>query len=366
MSKPISRALRQRFETLKELKERYLIGSQDAHNYLKIQRSLEILCEEINKDPRVKRKLKVSEASNFRSGVVKTLNLILQALAAKFSTVKDLSACSGHTVAENFSKENLKCFEGSDEYFWEVDVKLILRAFLKKFPPGFNEPWNSNWQKLLVAFFFKGPGFKLRCFTSPATKRLISCEDFVIEPALRKSTKKLFWNWVKIQLDTGSLSKKKFVVLKKALSQKDILLAHKVIRHDALEAAHGHFIHLVKDANSGGVPDEEFWLLSNPSKLFERAEREYTLGTFIVERRIALGEISASFSLGDSPEKTVDFCIERLLKHREAAKKSLAEIILLNAPKSILQHAQILVRKRNYIFLALKKNRKWLIDFLSK
>ncbi len=112
---------------------------------------------------------------------------------------------------------------------------------------------------------------------------------------------------------------------------------------------------------------EENEFLFAAEELFERAEREYTTHLIEVERRIALSIIHRFEGTPSRvPEAVVDEAIETVKLSLRRGLTQLADCKRRRIPFFVMEGMEFSVRKNRYTLLALKKNRPWLIEFLSQ
>ncbi len=103
---------------------------------------------------------------------------------------------------------------------------------------------------------------------------------------------------------------------------------------------------------------------------YDRALEEKILGRIETERQVALYRIYRS---GDKPgardlqpEESIDYSIKEIEESLFRKNKILNRIRVHDSPKILIDGILGELQKMNYIRLALKKNKNWLKDFLSR
>lgn len=106
------------------------------------------------------------------------------------------------------------------------------------------------------------------------------------------------------------------------------------------------------------------------SELYERAEREYTLGYTEIERRILLNHVhnkADRLPQGDKPTTTY---VNALISHQRSQVREynnrLRELQSLEAPSTLTEDVTRSLKKSHYTLRALHQNKTWLINFLSR
>ncbi len=97
---------------------------------------------------------------------------------------------------------------------------------------------------------------------------------------------------------------------------------------------------------------------------YERAERERTLHRLEVERRIALSVLDLRMNL--APREIVEAALKDRNRAFALSASRLENLRNINAPLVVLDNEQGLMKKIKYQLWVLKRNRSWLIEFLSK
>lgn len=337
-----------------------MIGSQDAWRYLKALKSYDILCQEMHKDPLIKYKPNPKETSLICHNLSSGAHVWLDYISAKFSTKNDLSCAAYHQVIVEIG---MPYEDYRADYLWSLDYAMVIKHLLSamdKLPT-----------KTTVIDFFFGQGKHMKCFTllgEPNQK--VSGIDIIKNPQLRKIDQEDFWIWVDDPQE-GILTRREHANLVKALEEKDLTMCHKLARKIALEEAQGHLRHWLEyghgvSALSATVEEMEFLL--EMSKLFDRAERELTLGRLEVERKFALAFVYkvAITDPFDSIQELVEKAIGYSIRMRENRKERLGKMLKLKAPNIFIRNEQGLVRQAEYLHLSLYQNRRWLEKYFSQ
>lgn len=117
-----------------------------------------------------------------------------------------------------------------------------------------------------------------------------------------------------------------------------------------------------------GATDEEMWLLmgsgSQMENLYQRAEKEHTLGNLFVERRIALNHLTTWGLASKDVAAGFDFLIQELREREDYRREQVEKLILEGGPEVMIKGNKKLYRMNRYTRLSLIKNRQWLLKFL--
>lgn len=376
MPTPISPKLRRRLETMKELKQEFYVGSKDAFDYLKSIAYYENLLDEVYKDNSVKTRITIREASNLQNKIIFEARRHLGMASVLYSDAKSLSVSAEHYVESPLPsefEESAKLIIGEREcHCWKIDIPL----FLKKFLNG-----SKNIQNLsnAIFLFFAVEGDNIPFFIYGKDDRRFSLRDIINDPELRKCSEKMFWSdcySLYVEIDDPHykeyLSQGEIGSFKKAYKNEEKETCHNILQKIRAGQIDERLSSLEEEETEDeylSISKEEFEHLLDARKLFLRAEREYGLGLFDVERRIALNflySFKAKREDFKSISEFVDSVIELTLDRIKKRQLQLEMGKFSNAPTVIIKSFAESLRFYEYVRLALIQNRNWLIEFLSK
>lgn len=103
------------------------------------------------------------------------------------------------------------------------------------------------------------------------------------------------------------------------------------------------------------------------SRLYERAQRELTLGYPAVGRLIAISYVVSETKLYDSriDANEVERILEWISHQLNAARERLRSLEMHNAPRVVIDLDRGLIRKYEYLIKVIKQNRTWMLKFFA-
>jgi len=337
--------LRAKVEAVRELKQEYNIGSQDALTYLKARQAFSDLAD------KVAEQLK-SDGVNYRPGVREVSNLCFY---AKYIFGSALSV-TGIRAARALSSENMPKDHSIKAYYEPLTPETSTEE------TGMDDvmmDWKFDYEEFLNVFF-------------PEYARL---RDYEI--AMRTAFANAFAG-SHLYIEDPRGKKLSFRDFEKDESLLISEVPMEEEREEYLEGVLNRFQRWFKGA-ADIVPDfnfspekmtdeeKKFLLGLGNENLYERAEKEMQLHNIEYERRIALSEVVGRNE--DLSETSIDYALDILrnsLSKRLARLKELTEMAKEKRDYDIVVKMQEhLVRKTRYAIKAIKINRKWLKRMLE-
>lgn len=369
-----SQELLGKFEALKEIKAQYLVGSQEAHRYLKSVRYYESVCDAVKKasgwDLTVKQVVKATEALFTASKLFVDFISIKKSKPDDFSLAADLLHGFVKPTMIELERKVSDYFLKSGDFVWTIDpipvFVVICNAYEKNEFDFSTLSAKSLFNFLLTIgrrikfLIFLKTGEKLSGIDIARNARFRSSNGYTLEGAVTLAIDPSLQD----ENDPNLMLKRR---LKKVWDQNNLILCHRILKKIKLKNFLEENI-LMHSRDEGSLSTEEYSFLHNIDNLYERAVREYTLRTIAVERQISLGLVYefADYLSENGAVPVVDMAIKWQLKLRDGSKKRLAELTKYNAPSSIIGDEKKLHERRCYYYLALRKNRPWLIEYFSR
>ncbi len=369
--------LRRRLEAIKELKAQYYVGSQAAFNYLKEMRWYEQLREEILRlHPTLKEHydLTVRKTAWFAHALKSFLKYELELASLKASSPDNDLLDTEHLVIFPTDKKEEKTLLGFNyhEYVWSVNYAEQIGHFLQEMLSDQQEQvWEEEHVEALSAWvhnnFLSGNIQPIL----DATGEPVSYHTLVSDDRFRSNiSADDNWDSVSALIDLGFknlYTDQECDDLRQAQQNRDCQTAHLILQSIKIryhiDCNHPLKIQSLQNEWRAEVTQADYWLFD--SELYERSEREYTLGLREIERRIALNEIHNQTADIDSPRDAIDMLIADSKQFLQRSMGRLREHQENRVPRFIIERTAYLVAKYRYLYLALHQNRKWLIEFLS-
>jgi len=116
------------------------------------------------------------------------------------------------------------------------------------------------------------------------------------------------------------------------------------------------------------APEERKFLygLSNKDDPYDRAVQEKTLGRMETERNLALHYILGNYELEDKVTASIVKAVADLTQQRDRRKERHKSLIETKAPSVVIEIERVRVEKTQYTLNAVRKNRRWLEEILSR
>jgi len=357
VQKPVDDRMRRKLEALKELKAEYLIGSQDAFLYLKAMERYEKILDALAKDPAIQIRPTLKETSRLCADILRAANFWLEMVCITFSTPENLSVAAQIFIPELYLND--KFDEDIFTHIFSLDVLMVAKCLLRSVSeiPTRQQVWD----------FFTLHGETLDCFTVESDQR-VSWQDISLEANLRSCSPKRFWSqsMAHAYVFKDKYSEDYIATIKRSIEAKDCETCHQFLQSLRLtltkEDVEGWVINLEGFNLKARPSEEEFEYLLQYGDIIERAEREFTLGNFEVERKVAIAymyEFIGDENLASASEM-VDDALRCALKMRTERQKRIEVFRSQNAPSVILDNAETSLRKARYLYLSLYQNRRWL------
>ena len=376
--------LRARLEYMKELKAEYYIGSQDAFKYIKAMHYYEQLQIEVRESLGTGTPtLRDIMALNRRLSIMAQLALCL--ISVQFSTPDDLSISAEHVVRNLTIPEYDK---GVPDiwpcHYWRLDMAQLLRALVDASQLAGNFQGEVSLPRSVFGFLsvFKNVPFLI----FEATGQRVSLQNVIDNPELRRGTEEGFWlncesscslyEHGEHEEDEDDSLSEDYLRLAEGFARRDIVLCHQIFQQMQMVSCDNEETlwddeRTEKEDNLTRLfhvsKEEEHYLLAG-SELFNRAEKEYTLGCLDVERRIAISYIYC-FSQGQgyrSIDSLVSAAYKSTLERIHRINNLLKTFETLESAHPIVQHEERSRRYYQYLRLAILQNRRWLIEFLAR
>ena len=359
-------ALANKMVAIRELKDEYLIGSQDAFCYLKTIGYYEKIQRDLFSEPGINFRPSVRDISLLCQEISFYAQLWLKLVSVQHSTTENFGVQAEHVVLMPWNRDRDIVVHGIKFHFWNIDFSMVLRELIK----GENLPELS---RLMLSFSTEIS--ELSCFIIYDTQERLSMIDIINRLDVRDGYSKGFFDSVSATLMdyelhrhySSSLSAEDAELLYEAKVAKDIEVCHEMIRKCDMRA----LIHLMGQCfeskeKLGNVTSEEVEFLLNSEKLFERAQREFTLGNFEVERKFAISFIS-SFDReeGESIESFVERITENAFRYLRRSEKKLKDLSD-SVPDCLKENAVKSISQNRYTYLACYQNRRWLVKYFSR
>ena len=355
-------ALRRKMEAIRELKGEYLIGSQDAFNYLKAMISHEKIGQELAKDPSIKVKLSLNEISLLQEEIVWCANMWLTMTSLERTTIDNFCILCDYMHEVVFAWDKISESPGITWYYWSIEVGLVLRHIL----PGVQQIPS----RLTLWNLFAQHAPFINCFVSKKTGEKFSGIDIIKDPKFHIGNKDGIWakmDLLTMDDDEDRPLSEELEQLKKALQVKDALRCHQIWKTMELNEIKQRLARWSDDREDTAINQETAEYLMNFRNLMARAERELTLGHLEVERKIAIGivyELLSEFENEPIPtaiELIINKAKERLQKSTERLKRLKNRL----APAVIIENEETTVRQNRYRYLCCFQNRRWLTKYFS-
>lgn len=380
MTNPIDPQRNVRLQAIKEIKAEYLVGSWDAFRYLNAMDFYAKLRDEADPPGPYASRPTVRQIAIMVRWVVCLAEDLLNYLAAKTSTPENLSLVTEHKVVEPARPERLlimgvKPAPGTRSTFdrdWTFDAVAWLRQAQRPYEPS------AAPKELTIEVLMELAAPRDRpCLIYRPTGERVSLHQFRLEPRFRQGTPDEFWEKVETELGAARVEavtgeEEALVALERYYQARDLVACHAILRRTRLADARETLddcVERLPPLMRWEISDEEFVYLLDHNDLFNRMDLEQTLGRLETERRVALNVVAGQLLTMDpsaSVSATVDAAIAlyrgrtreaqwRYERHRDA-----------NVPLPILKSDERALRRNRYTLLALRQNRKWLIEFFSR
>lgn len=364
---------------IRELKAEFYIGSYPAFKYLKTVNWLEQVRQQIienNPGLQQKHDLTIHRIAQLIDMTRMFLANVLERSSVAVSTPEHCSLGSSHTIDAPVSFSRHDCHDydvDEDGYVWSIDFTHFLIGFHTVLPPEMSNKMLVKRLYQWTAHSWCRNALQLRLVK---TGEQVSYSQFCVNADYRASDLNGLWGSVGWYLDFGHdtsenpLTDNELAVLRQGFRRKDIATVHPVLQHilmrELKDGARMNMSNAKFILNNDTHPEED-WLYE--SRLYERAEREYTLGYMEIERRIVLNVIR---NLYQKPEdyESVDAFVNNLIdywrNYVQECRRLMAELTKLEAPGCVIDNQARMLQERRYIYVALQQNRRWLREFLSR
>lgn len=354
-------------------RSQYYIGSQAAHNYLKAIRWYEGILDEIvrwNPELRQKHNLSLKKINRLISSVKHKVEDLMTLNSVMASSPEDLSLASLHEIITG--RETKKRVQEDGLHLWKLNYARVISNYLAETPRGSDQLDASPLLMVWLMDRFVAGNLRL---LHVATGKCVTAREVFNDATLRRGTAEEFWVLVREIIDGEAEDKKPTLTdvelnqLRDAYAESNLAVAHRIVKQrqaNFYDLGKGRW-HLediiVYDATDGSEPGSH-WLYDD--MLYERADREYILGHRDIERRIVLNAIKGSWWTNwSSLQSGLDELTKQHKKRMHEARAKL-ENLLADTSEDRRSHLIRKMQKERYLYLALVKNRPWLIEFLSR
>ena len=350
-----------RLESVKKIKTQHGVGTEKAWLFMRVKERYAKIADEIMKEAGFK--FDRLSAENFIKGLVifgekmmAALEQFLGYLAVVNSTPEDLSLSSNHRIIG--SEDSTQHEEGEGFYLWIIDEKVLVKAFIDRIC-NLGSPTANIFESLMDVplLLLKG------------AKEVISLRDFAENKIFRQSVEENFWNEVDVALAFQSEDVEdqeevdRLLKLQEAYQKEDLYLCHEILKELSPTLAFCDNVSFFKEWLSHNFSDLELSCFFDGH--YERAEREGTLRRLEIERRIAISAVNKISRKGISPEDMVDRAAKKEMESLGRRQSRLQNFLNGVAEPCIIEAEKQMVAESRYICVALKKNRRWLIDEIS-
>lgn len=370
--------LKEKLFEMKEIKSQYLVNSLTAFQFMKVQSCYRTLYEGLLSYNLLSYKPTLREIINLCNFVNFTVLDLLRYLAERSSRAEDLSLVSYHSVLSLSNNAEIKksdAIQNSDRdngiYGWEFDYRGFLSLLFERFPELF---WNNfgvaclNVKQLLKKLLDSDYRFLRRLDSG----QWISFKEFIDNPDYRRGTVEDFiscWNYQveegefdaqPLPLDTKEISALEHFKLKERLVQGEVLL---------------DIVEIFEPISNRIVPLAS--LLFDWEKTYKRALEERTLKHLHIERQIALSCVIQSLLAVSNltREKAISLVDNEIIlckKSIDATREGIAALLrgIPDKDSTRTLDDQLIFKNESlqahqYLFIALKQNRPWLIEYFS-
>lgn len=345
---------------IRELKSQYHIGSFRAFKCLKARRWIEEVLLEIRTRHR-----QIFEKHNLTLGQVCWLVLtaqivlsrMLQGVSARISTPTCCSLGSDHEVAPLDLHPYRGASVGEQTRIWSVKFPEVLSGFLNIVHPGI-----SDEEVRLMLFSFLSQAFQngRLAVQYVQTGEEVTYREFCRNLKYRGGSEENAWIWsdtlINCNLGDELITDEQRNMLRQALRRRDLPSAHPILQAAEIRRLADLFIVGAGEWSENSLAADD-WLYDE--NLYERAEREYTLGYTTIERQILLNEIRKWES--EAYTCPPDVFVSMLTAHLRSDITERERKIRTLRSSNELFHYKRKLRKKRYLFTALQQNRPWLI-----
>lgn len=370
-------------EAMKELKSQYYVGSQDAFRYLKAMRWYEQVRQDILRaNPSLAQKfdLSVKMVAWWVRAICRVLQHVLDCEVIKVSIHAKVALERGNHVITPFEEsEIVEQLRLSGDYnMWTLDFPACLVAFMTD---SLSAEIDNGLLIALAKWLRKNFRNGRFCPIFTESSQPVSFSQFRSDKKFRNNDEHDFWIAAHEMLDDAIecenhiFTPADHLLLSRAEDANDIRPAYSLLQKLLMRDKRGQFQHfkyqLLSDFKSSSCAADRF-LYS--SRLYLRAEHEYTLGSIEVERRIALNDIHSFDLKGMFPTPTdlVEAILNQRLSTIHTIRNRLrfySDIIRTDGVHELLStqvsNDERTLKHFQYLYRALHQNKKWLIDFLS-
>ncbi len=355
-------------QEMKELKSEFSIGSLNAFKYLKATRWLEDLLRQIHaRNPALteRHNLTIPVVAWFVLTTKSLLGRLLQITSARVSTPENCSIGSEHVFAPLDLHPYGDVGIQPHTRVWLIDYATLITFFLTCVPRGLGAEATQRLLFGFLSYLFESNWIPIR---SARTEEYVRYSEFCKKSEYKGGGTRNAWVWADYlaTLDEELITDEERVILEKALDRQDLPVAHPILQRAEIK-------HILETPFSGMdegpccSPVTEDWLYD--TNLYDRAEREYTLGHVHIQRGIVLSEVH-KWTNGNnefpSPGEFVDQLIANQFEKIRRSADRMSQFRAMNAPPHQAKEEERILRKRRYLYTALRQNRPWLVQFLSR
>jgi hypothetical protein len=365
---------RRRLEALKEKKAQYGVGSQDAFKFLKAMRAHEEFIDRLCQGASFPRPA-LKAISLFLETATPLIRDVLRLICIRRSNTENLSLTSHPEINTSFfTGQFVRAYEppygeACNETYWALNFLMLVRNYLNI--AWMEEKTDALYDMVFLHSFLNKTNEALPFLVLERTGERVTLADFAREDRFHQGNEKDFWELeVECMLDCEVCDEDEDVLLnsiRKGFETRNLQACHRFSRAFQLGREQYRLSQaLLRKLKDNAMPEEYEFLLAG-GEIFGRAEREYTLHTYETERRIALC-VAYRFleHLSEGAEVLVKTATDQILESRKGVVDTLNHLAELNAPNVIMESQRKLYRQRCYEYLALRKNKRWLVEFFSR
>ncbi len=371
------KALVNRLEAMKELKSEYLVGSKAAYEYIRTMEWYESVLDQLNDcTPSLVKKFDLSKGM-----VAWLLNCLKSSIAhhwkrgvLEVSTPQQPSMAYNNSFVFLINESPLVRHPSSldkEWHEWTSDYENHLQLFLRdRLATDDTDIGKGTVEELLnwVEERLHQGAIRLQ---DVRTGEVVSFQGMQAHCRYRNTTTTELGVHAKalLQYDTyrEELYPQEVDDLTQALSSHNLEMIHEIVRQVRLRDYNKEqFIEDHMDKSESGLLLTEMWLYDH--RLYERARHEQTLGTYEVERRIALNAIHTvkalySADYPNDPKEQVEFVLEYHIFKIQEETDSIRDPEACSLISEESRRAYI--EQLRYGYRSVHQNKRWLIKFLA-
>lgn len=347
---------------LVDLKQEALLTSSEAYHHLRYMGLIEELCRNAEKGAANGEKLSTTEAKIICERVSAAVEAYLRMTAARLSTARNWAAlCSHHVIGlaaqpdEIRTKQDLKNYPG--RFVWDFDHQAFLVEYLKARGALSETQLGLDQRNEALKTAFTNVLLSQECLlTNLKTGERISLYSYELNPT-QHSLVDLDSNAVRKQVERWRLIRD----LPQNLSDYRLhRLAKDEVFNDSKE--------LLKELVEKPFDDLAYSDLQNLydfNLLYKRAQAEMTLGTYYVERRLALAAVMPFKTGENSGSQAVTEALEQTKVDISSSEQKLRRLENSGLPSILTSERRQLLEKYRYQLRAIHQNKNWLMKFLD-